>query len=468
MNSVTPDLRPFFSPSSVAVVGAGERATSSGGAVFQNLRLSGYQGQMIPVNPKGGTVFGIPAVTSLTELSEPADLVVIVIRPDLIPGAMREAGETGHKSVLILPGGFAEAGADGAARDHETQRIADQYGITIAGPNCAGLISLTPDFRFAATFLRDMPPGPGQRGTVALISQSGAIAEEAIDAANKQAIPLGAVVSVGNGMHLGIVEYLQHLGADESVSAIMLYIESIPDAPGFIRLCREVAARKPVVALYGGRTTPGAAAAEAHTGATPSDDQTIETFLADAGAVRVRSLRQLMLAAKGFGTFPQGLGNRVLIMSNSGGPGVIASDQAVDAGLQLPPLPDAMAEALRAALPPEASVANPVDLLADAREDRFSMAVTEMAEHAGGTFDAVLGIHVVPFMVDAAPVVAEIARLAGTVPVPFMHSMMGTLPGQDDWFRQLEDAGVPAFADSEQMAECAGLLAQYRQIVNGL
>src|SRR5271168_2602069 len=169
---MTRDLAPFFTPRSVAVVGAGERPTSSGGAVLQNLRIAGYDGDIIPVNPRGGTMFGLTARRSLAELPAAADLVVIVIRPDQILAAVREAAATGHRNLLILPGGFAEAGAEGRARDTELRALAQQHSLTIVGPNCAGIIHLAAGARFAATFLREMPPGPNATGGTAFISQS--------------------------------------------------------------------------------------------------------------------------------------------------------------------------------------------------------------------------------------------------------------------------------------------------------
>ena len=173
------------------------------------------------------------------------------------------------------------------------------------------------------------------------------------------------------------------------------------------------------------------------------------------------SLRRLLIAAKAFGRFPQGLGRRALILSNSGGPGVICADRASLEGLELGALPQAMADVLRQQLPPEASVANPIDLLADAREDRFGMAFDAAMSHAARDYDMVLMIHVVPFMVDARPVIARLAELAGPAALPLMHSMMGTLPGKADWFATMEGAGVPMFNDVEEMAEAAGLLARY-------
>jgi acyl-CoA synthetase (NDP forming) len=175
----------------------------------------------------------------------------------------------------------------------------------------------------------------------------------------------------------------------------------------------------------------------------------------------VTSLRRLLIAAKAFGRFPQGLGRRALILSNSGGPGVICADRAALEGLELGALPQPMADVLRQQLPPEASVANPIDLLADAREDRFGLAFEAAMTHAAEAYDMVLMIHVVPFMVDAGPVIAKLAGLAPGARLPLMHSMMGTLPGKADWFATMERAGVPMFNDVEEMAEAAGLLARY-------
>ncbi len=455
------DLRPFFAPRSIAVVGAGDRATSSGGAILQNLRISGYAGAILPINPKGGTLFDLPVAPSLSALPAPADLAVVVIRPDAIPDIVREAARTGHKNLLILPGGFAEAGEPGRARDAEVRAIAAQHGLTIAGPNCAGIIHLPADNRFAATFLRAMPRGAHAGETaIAFVSQSGAIAEEVIAASHRMALPIATLVSVGNAMHLGVEDYLDHLGRDPAIGAVLLYVEAIEDPARFRSIARSVAATKPVVALFGGRTAPGARAAAAHTGAIANSDQAIDDFLAECGIVRVDSLRRLLLAAKGFGRFPQGFGKRMLLLSNSGGPGVVCADRTAAEGLELPALPTDMADTLRALFPAEASVANPLDLLADAREDRFGPAL-EMAFAARHHFDAILMIHVVPFMVDAGPVVAALARIASTAPLPVLHSMMGTISGKAEWFAQMEAAGVPMFDDAEAMAECAALVARY-------
>ncbi len=467
MSAPVRNLSPFFAPRSIAVIGAGERTTSSGGAVMQMLSRAAYGGRVVPVNPKGGTIFGYDAVTSIAAIDPPVDLAVIVIRPDAILDAAREAADRGIRNLLILPGGFAEAGPIGIERNEALLKLAAERGLTVAGPNCAGIIHLDPAWRFAATFLRDLPPGlssaPLARGTngLAFISQSGALAEEFIDKANARGLPLTSVVSVGNAVHLGVEDYLGWLGERPEIGAALLYVESIENHERFRAVARKVAAVKPVIALFGGRTETGGRAAAAHTGAIANEDATIDAFCASCGIMRVESLRRLLIAAKAFGRFPQGLGRRALILSNSGGPGVLCADRAALEGLELAALPKPMADVLRQQLPAEASVANPIDLLADAREDRFALAFEAAGAHAASDYDMVLMIHVVPFMVDAAPVIERLARLAAGTRLPVMHSMMGTLPGKEAWFAAMEQAGVPMFNDVEEMAEAAGLLGRY-------
>lgn len=461
----TSTLSPFLLPASVAVVGAGDRPTSSGGAVLRNLVKSRYAGRIVPVNPKGGELLGIPVAASLRDVTPPCELAVIVVRPDAILDVVHEAAATGHRNLLVLPGGFAEGGEEGQARDQALRALAAERELTIAGPNCAGLINLLdPAKPYAATFFRELPRGGG----VALISQSGAIAEEAISASHALGIPLGAIVSVGNAMQLGVLEYLRSLGDDPTCKVVLLYAETFGDEARFRETARAVALRKPVVALIGGRTQPGRDAARRHTGSAAPTDEQAAAFCRDAGLARVTSLRELMLAGKALAAHPQGIGRRVLLLSNSGGPGVLCTDRCADEGLALPALPAALEARLRAFFPPEAVAANPLDLLADAREDRFGETLRAVLDDAGGAFDAILMIHVVPFMVDANPVIEQLARVAHGAKLPIMHAMMGTLEGKQAWMQQMEAAGVPLFDNVEDMAAAAGLLARHRELRNAM
>ena len=450
-------LQSFLLPGSVAVVGAGDRPSSSGGAVLRNLIRSGYAGRIVPVNPKGGELLGLPVARTLAQVDPPCELAVIVVRPDLILDVVAEAAASGHRNLLVLPGGFAEGGEEGQARDRALRDLCEAHGLRVAGPNCAGLINLLDAAQpCAVTFYRDLPRG----GSVGLISQSGAIAEEAIAASHRMGIPLGAVVSVGNAMQLGLVEYLEQLGEDPACRVILLYAETVGADSRLRDVARAVCARKPIVALIGGRTAAGREAAYRHTGSSAPSDAQAAAFCRDAGVVRVSSLRAMLRAGKALAAHPHGIGERVLLLSNSGGPGVLCADRCVEEGLELPGLPAALAGRLRGLYPSEAVVANPLDLLADAREDRFGDTLQAALEHAAGSFDAILMIHVVPFMVDADAVVDRLAEIARGSTVPLLHAMMGTLERREAWMRRMEDAGVPMFDDVEDMAAAAGLLAR--------
>jgi len=460
-------LQRILEPTSVAIAGAAERESSAGGAVLKNLLASGFTGRIVPVNPKGGTILGLPATRSLAELSEPCDLAVVAVRPDLIIGVVREGVSSGHKNFLVLPGGFQEAGPEGQARDAELRKFAAEHDLLIMGPNCAGLINLLdPKRRFAGTFLKDLPfrGVDPQKPGVALVSQSGAIAEEVIASSHSFGIPVGCVVSVGNGMHLGLADFIAGIAENPYCSVILFYAESVGDPAAFVRVTSAISKRKPIVGLIGGTTSVGAAAAARHTGSQALNDTEADELCRRGGIVRARSLQDMLLAAKALAYYPRGVGRRLLVLSNSGGPGVLMADRCEREGLELVDLPPDLAEQLRATLPPEAAVANPLDLLADAREDRFGATLTATLAHDRHAFDAIAMIHVVPFMVDASPVIATLAAASKGAPLPILHAMMGTLPGKREWFATMEHAGVPMFTDVESMASALGALARYAEL----
>ncbi|HYD31796.1 MAG TPA: CoA-binding protein [Azospirillaceae bacterium] len=452
------DLNAFFHPRRVAVVGAGERPTSSGGAVMRNLARAGFTGEIVPVNHHGSTLFDRPAAVSLKDLGTPADLVVVAVKPEAVPEVVDAAAASGHKNLLILPGGFAESGPEGMERERRVLEAANRAGITIAGPNAAGIIRLSSRQRFAATFLRELPPGGG----IAVVSQSGALAEEVVARAQSTPLPVGTVVSVGNALHLGIEDYVEYLGHDPEVSAILLYFESVNDLERFLVIARAITREKPVVALVPGRSEPGRRAASAHTSSISMMPETADAFLEQAGIIRAYTLRELLLAARGLEHHPRGIGRRVLILSNAGGPAVLTADACAIRGLELPPLPGPLAAALRSNLPAEASVANPIDLPADAREDRFGFALEQALRLGREAFDAILMVHVVPFMVDEEPVVHRLAELARGAGMPVLHTMMGAVPRRAEWARRLADAGVALFDNVEDSAVTASLLARHR------
>jgi len=465
MSVTSTRLQSALKPSSIAIAGAAERNTSAGGAVLTMVRASGFSGRVVPVNPKGGEIFGLRAAKSLAEVTPACDLAIVAVRPDLILGVVREGVASGHRNFLILPGGFQEAGAEGVARDNELRQYARDNDVLILGPNCAGLINiLDPKTPHAGTFFKDMPfrgYDPAQPG-VAFVSQSGAIGEELIASSHSMKIPVGCVVSVGNGMHVGLIDYIASIANNPYCGVILFYAESVGDTEEFIRVLRPITQRIPVVGLIGGTTASGAGAAVRHTGSQPLSNEAAERLCERSGVIRVPNLRTMLLAAKAMAYYPKGVGKRVLILSNSGGPGVLTADQCAREGLELPALPPFLETELKNILPAEAAIANPLDLLADAREDRFGPTLQTVLRHAPGHYDVILMIHVVPFMVDAKPVIEALSALAKDTPIPIMHSMMGTLADRATLFETMERAGVPMFDDVEAMAIAAGVLARRR------
>jgi len=464
--TVTADrLQSVLHPASIAIAGAAERATSAGGAVLKMVQASGFAGRVVPVNPKGGEILGLHAEKSLTEVKPACDIAIVAVRPDLILNVVREGVASGHRNFLILPGGFREAGPEGLVRDNELQQFAREHDVLILGPNCAGLINILDASRpYAGTFFKDMPfrgYDAAQPG-VAFVSQSGAIAEEIIAGSHSLKIPVGCVISVGNGMHVGLTDYIASVADSPHCGVILFYAESVGDTEEFIRILRPITRRIPVVGLLGGTTRLGADAAARHTGSKSLDDEGANDLCLRSGVIRVKNLHSLLLAAKALVHHPSGIGKRVLVLSNSGGPGVLTADQCGREGLEMPPLGTALAAALKAQLPAEAAIANPMDLLADAREDRFGPTLQTVLRQGADDYDAILMIHVVPFMVEARPVIDALAAAACDTSIPILHSMMGTLHERDVLFETMERAGVPMFNDAEAMAIAAGVLAQRR------
>lgn len=451
----TRDIAAMLRPRRIAVIGAADGPVSTGGAVLRNLLAGGFDGEIVPVHPRARHVAGLPARADIGALSPPADLVVVAVRAEATVDAIATAAASGHRRFLLLPGGFAEAGPEGEARDRALRGLAAAHGLSLIGPNCAGFVHLRGGARVAATLMGGLPPG----GAIAVVSQSGAVAEEAIALANARGLPLGSVISIGNAADLDAAAFLAYFAGDPQTRSIALYVEALRDPRAFAAAARQARdAGKRIVALFGGTSAAGAAAAARHTGAN-ARAQDIDDLCKQTGIVRAPNARMLMLSAALMAADARPTGRRVLVVTNSGGPGVLCADRLAALGLGLPVLPRALAEALRAALPAGCAVANPLDILADAREDRFGAALDLAAGRASGC-DALMVIQGVPRMVDPQPIAARVAALAGRSGVPVMHALIGTVPGRAALTRMLQAAGVAVFDDVDDMAVCAALAMQ--------
>jgi acetyltransferase len=360
-------LKSFFEPKSVAVIGASSNPTKLGHAVLKNLIEGGYAqfGKVYPINPKSKEILNYPTFTSVLEVPDQIDLAVIVIPYPYVPAVLRTCGEKGIPAAIVISAGFREAGMEGLEREQELVTICKEYGIRLIGPNCLGVIdTYTPlNASFAAG---STPPGP-----MAFTSQSGALGTAILDWAQAGHLGLSKFVSLGNKADVSELDLLHAWADDDRTLVILMYIEELANGQEFIRVAREVIKKKPVVAIKSGVTQSGARAVSSHTGSLAGSEQAYQAAFHQAGVLRAPSMESLFDMALAFGYQPPLKGERIAIITNAGGPGILATDALERVGLQLARFDIQTIKSLEEWLPDAASAANPVDLLGDARSDRF-------------------------------------------------------------------------------------------------
>src|SRR5450432_383131 len=325
-------LGPILSPKSIAVIGATERKRSVGRTVMTNLIDGGFPGKIFPVNPIQETILGIHAFPNVAALPEVPDLAVIITPPKTVPGIIKECAAAGIRGVIIISAGFKEIGAEGASLEQQVLAEARRGNIRIVGPNCLGV--MVPGLKFNATFAADM----ARPGSVAFLSQSGALCTAILDWSLKENVGFSAFVSLGSMLDVGWGDLIYHLGDDPNTKSIVIYMESIGDARGFLSAAREVALTKPIIVIKPGRTEAAAKAAASHTGSLTGGDEVIQAAFRRCGVLRVNNISDLFYMAEVLSKQPRPAGPRLTILTNAGGPGVLATDALITAGGQLTPL----------------------------------------------------------------------------------------------------------------------------------
>jgi len=411
-------LTSLFTPKSVALFGASERQNSVGGVVFRNLISAGFEGKIYAVNPKHETIQGEKAYASLDDIGEPVDLAVVATPASTIPSIVEACGEYGIKMMLILSAGFRETGSEGRKLEKQVIKLIERYHIRLMGPNCLGL--MRPDIKLNATFGHNV----AKPGNLALVSQSGAICTAILDWAELNNIGFSAVVSTGIGADLDFGDYLDYLVSDPKTKSILLYIEGITDARRFMSSIRAAARIKPVIALKVGRHAAGAEASMSHTGAMVGSDVVFSAALSRSGVLRVDSISQLFAAARVLSrSHNRVASDRLVIITNGGGPGVMAADRATDRGIQLSKLSDETKAALSQVLPDVWSHNNPVDIIGDAPPERYSQAVEICL--ADPEVDGALVILTPQAMTDPTLVAKEVIETAEKCKKPILTCWMG-------------------------------------------
>jgi acetyltransferase len=447
----------IFNARSIAVVGASRDPHSIGYTIVRNLVRDHFHGTVYPVNPHADHILSIRAYRSVSAIPGPVDLVVVCVPSLAVPAVLEESGKKGVKAAIIITAGFREVGAEGRALEEEVRRIIERYGMRAVGPNCMGCVSTDPQVSMNATFALEMP----RRGDVALMSQSGALAAAIMEYAKEQNIGFSKFVSMGNIINVDTVNLLEYYGRDPSTSTILMYLETFGDAARFARVSRPLSKKKVIMAVKGGRTDAGARAARSHTGALASSDAVVQGVFDQCGVLRANTLEELFDWTQAISAAPLPRGPRTAIVTNAGGPAIMATDTLPAAGLELATLSSATVEKLRRALPAEAGLGNPIDMIASADASSYKRVLTAVLRDPA--VDGAIVICVPPVIIDVEKTAEAISTVAKGAGKP----VLGVFMGSDYASRGrtiLERHNIPSFIFPESAVHALGAMAEYTRI----
>jgi acetyltransferase len=452
-------LDPLFAPKSVAVIGATENAGSVGRTVMVNLIRTPFGGTVYPVNPKRASVLGVRAYPSVKDLPEVPDLVVIVTPAPSVPGLIQQCADLGVPAAIIISAGFKELGPPGIALEQQIMEIAARSGMRILGPNCLGFMNPTNGLN--ATFASTI----ANPGSVAFISQSGALCTAILDWSMKEKVGFSAFVSLGSMLDIGWGDLIDYLGEDPKTKSILIYMETIGDARKFLSAAREVGLTKPIIVIKAGRTEAAAKAAASHTGSMAGSDDVLDAAFKRAGVLRVNTIADLFYMAEVLAKQPRPKGKRLTIVTNAGGPGVLATDALITGGGELTPISQPTIEELNKLLPSAWSHANPVDVLGDADAARYAKSLELVARDQAS--DGLMVILTPQDMTDPTATAETIRNVAKDLGKPVLASWMGgpfVASGEDI----LNTAGIPTFPYPDEAARMFNYMWQYDYAIKGL
>jgi acetate---CoA ligase (ADP-forming) len=449
-------LDELFRPASVAVIGASNRRGAVGASLFRNVLGAGFRGVAYPVNPRWSSVSGVRCYPSVSRLPETPELAVVIVPAADVATVVAELGGAGTRGVIVVSAGFREVGGRGVTLEEEVIRQATKYRMSLVGPNCFGLLNTDPEVSLNATFSETLPP----RGNIAFVSQSGALCAGILRYGIAERIGFSRFVSVGNRAGVDENDILQSLASDSATKVVLLYVESLANGRRFLEVARDVTEKKPVLVIKSGRTPAGERAAKSHTGslAQSGRDQLYDALFEQSGVIRADSIGDLFRMAKVFASGSRLEGPRLAILTNSGGPGIVAADAAARQHLELPSLSPGARTALAAHLSPSASVANPVDMTADASPEQFQDALRTLLREPD--VNGALVIATPTGTLTAEAVARSIVRGRGAS----HKAVAACLFGLTDLSREvgdLEAHGVPTFTFPEEAVQGLGSLARY-------
>jgi acetyltransferase len=450
----TKNLKALFSPASVAVIGASDNEDKPGYAILYNIIKSKFSGRIYPINPGKDQILGLPCYKSIDGVEGSIDLALIAIPGSRVPDTLEQCGKRGVGAVIIISAGFRETGADGLRAERAIAEIAGRYNIPVLGPNCLGLIdTFTP---LNATFAAGMPP----KGKIAFLSQSGALCTSVLDIAIAERVGFASLVSLGNKADLSEIDFLSAWAWSPQVNVVLAYLEGISDGPRFIQVAREFTKKKPIVAIKAGVTSGGSRAVSSHTGSMAGSERAYEAAFKQAGVIRAESIGQLFEFGVALARQPLPKNGSVAIITNAGGPGIMATDAIERAGLSMASLNRKTMDELRRALPPAASVRNPVDLLGDATTDRYRSALNLVLSDPN--VGALVVILTPQFSTRIDEVAEAVADAAKNRSIPMIACFMGEASIQNA-VKTLTDHNIPNYIVPERAIGALAVMVKQGQ-----
>src|SRR6266571_2496635 len=450
-------LSAILRPRSIAVVGASRHPQSIGREILHNLVRSGFTGPIFPVNPNAASVHSIKCYRSLRDIPDPVDLAVIVVPKEIVPRVVEDAIAKQVRGLVVITAGFKEVGEEGERAERALRDRIRPAGIRMVGPNCMGVINTDPEIRMNATFAATRP----ERGSVGFMSQSGALGEVILARAHEIGLGIAYFVSMGNKADISGNDLIEAWEDDPRVNVILMYLESFGNPAKFAAITRRVTRKKPILAVKSGRTAAGARAAFSHTGAMAGTEIAVETLFDQCGVLRAGTMAEMFTLATALAHQPLPAGNRVAILTNAGGPAIMATDACATLGLQVAELAPETQAALRRVLVPEASVHNPVDMIASADAARYAAALEILV--ADRSIDGLIVVFVSPIMINALEVARAIIAAGRGARLPILTCFMGKEQGQQG-VEELRQAGIPAYLFPEEAARAMAGLDRYRRM----
>ena len=447
-------LKLFFNPRSIAVIGASKKRGTIGGELFHNLLSYGFVGPVYPVNPTAEVVQSVPAYKSVEDIPGPVDLAVVVVQEKFVIETVKACGRKGVKALVVISAGFGETGKEGQAKQAELMRVCRAAGMRLIGPNCMGVINADPAVRMDATFAPGVPP----TGRVGFSSQSGALGLAIIELANSLGLGISTFVSVGNKADISGNDLLRYWESDDNTNVILLYLESFGNPKKFSKIARRVGRKKPIVVVKSGRSSAGARATSSHTGALiAASDVTVDALFRQSGVIRTDTLEELFDVASLLVNQPLPRANRVAIITNAGGPGILGADACEARGLEVPVLSKETQEALRSYLPAGAGIGNPVDMIASATAEQYGRTVEVVS--ADPNVDSLIVMFTPPLITRsedvAREIVAAVKRSNLNKPVLTVFLSAAAAP------KALRDAQIPSYKFPETAAIALARAARY-------